>query len=180
MHQLTQIMRQRGDSAFCELLCRIRTNECTAEDIAVLKSRETSASCVSYPKQALHVFRMNVDVDSHNTFMLNSLAPTSNQFTIKAVDTVASQTSHIDLKSLSTKRNETGGLHTVLKLAVGAHVTLTTNIDVSDGLVNGARGEVIEIITTNYQVTTVLVKFNSSEVGTAAIQSNPYSATLSL
>ena len=38
---------------------------------------------------------------------------------------------------------------------------LTTNVDVSDGLVNGARGEVVHIVTNdNNDVTTVLVKFD--------------------
>ena len=38
--ELNEIMRQRDDSAFCELLCRVRTAECTSDDISVLKSRE--------------------------------------------------------------------------------------------------------------------------------------------
>ena len=33
-------MRQRGDHAFSELLCRVRKNSCTSEDIKTLKSRE--------------------------------------------------------------------------------------------------------------------------------------------
>ena len=37
---------------------------------------------------------------------------------------------------------------------------LTVNIDVSDGLVNGARGTVQAIIRTENQVTLVLVKFD--------------------
>ena len=40
MLELTEVMRQRGDSAFSELLCRVRTNSCTADDIEILKSRE--------------------------------------------------------------------------------------------------------------------------------------------
>ena len=34
----------------------------------------------------------------------------------------------------------------MLKLAIGAHVMLTTNVDVTDGLINGAIGEVLHIV----------------------------------
>ncbi len=46
---------------------------------------------------------------------------------------------------------------------------LTTNVDVSDGLVDGARGEVVHIATNNYnKVTHIHVKFDSSAVGVKA------------
>jgi hypothetical protein len=110
MLELTEVMRQRGDRAFSELLCRVRTNSCTSDDIRTLKSREIVADAANYPTQALHVYRLNADVDAQNTLMLNNLAPQSAQFAIKAIDSVAGQTSHISLSSLSDKRSETGGL----------------------------------------------------------------------
>ena len=43
---------------------------------------------------------------------------------------------------------------------------LTANVDVSDGLVNGARGEVIHVVTNNNNdVISVLVRFDNSTVG---------------
>ena len=91
---------------------------------------------------------------------------------------MAGQTAHIELSTLSSKRQETGGLHSVLKLAIGARVMLTTNVDVSDGLVNGARGEIVHIVINNeHKVTTVLVKFNNHHVGLKAIQCSPYCTT---
>ena len=173
MHELTKVMRQRDDLAFSELLCCVRRNSCTADDIRTLKSCEI-ADTANYPTQALHVYRLNADVDTRNTDMLNSLAPNSAQYTIKATDSVAGQTSHISLTSLSDKRSETGGLHGTLKLAIGARVILTANVDVSDGLVNGARGEVVHIVTnTNSEVASILVKFDNSRVGLKAIQTSP-------
>ena len=47
---------------------------------------------------------------------------------------------------MSEKRSETGNLHGMFKLAVGACVMLTVNANVSDGLGNGARGEVVHIV----------------------------------
>ena len=48
---------------------------------------------------------------------------------------------------LSDKRSESGGLHGTLKLAIGAHVIPTANVYVSDDLFNGAKGEVVHIVT---------------------------------
>ena len=76
--------------------------------------------------------------------------------------------------SQSENRNETGGLYGTLKLAIGAHVMLVANIDVSDGLVNRARGVVHIIVTNdNSMVTNALVKFDNQQVGIKAIQISP-------
>ena len=177
MIELDEIMRQRGDSTFTELLCRVRLGECTPGDLEILKSRVVTPDSPDYPHNALHVYRLNADVDRRNSFMLNSLAPEDQLYAIKASDAVAGQTRHIDLSRLSNKRSETGGLHGVLKLAIGARVMLTTNVDVADGLVNGARGEVVHVVCLDGKVVKVLVKFDHPDVGLKAAQSSPYRST---
>ena len=97
MIELTEIMRQRGDLTFAEMLCRVRTGTYTPEDIDMLKSREITADIPDYPNDALHVYRLNIDVDSRNTVMLNRLAPQCDQYSIKASDAMAGQTAHIEL-----------------------------------------------------------------------------------
>ena len=55
---------------------------------------------------------------------------------------------------------------------------LTTNVDVSDGLVNGARGHIVHIVTdSSGEVSTVLVKFDNEQVGLGASQSSQYRGT---
>ena len=70
MLELTVVMRQRGDHAFSELLCRVRTYSCTSDDI---RTHEIAADAANYPSQALRVYRLNVAVDIRNTRMLNNL-----------------------------------------------------------------------------------------------------------
>ena len=55
---------------------------------------------------------------------------------------------------------------------------LTTNVDVPDGLVNGARDKVVHVVTNDdNKVTTVLVEFDNDHVGLKAMQNSPYRAT---
>lgn len=52
---------------------------------------------------------------------------------------------------------------------------LATNVDVSDGLINGAGGEVVHVVTSNdHKVTHILVKFDNPDVGAKAKQSSQY------
>ena len=140
----------------------------------MLSSRSITDDDPEYPSQSLHVYSRNADVDIQNTKMLNQLTSEDQQVAIKAIDQAKdTHTSLLDV-TMHTSEANTGGLVGVLCLAVGAKVMLVVNIDVSDGLVNGALGSVRGIITTGSQVTTILVKFNSDRVGVAAIQKSHY------
>ncbi len=158
--ELSEVMRQTDDHSFIDLLGRVSIAQCTLEDIDILESRVITcdSDSSSYPINALHVYRLNADVDKHNSEMLNRLTSEKEQVVIESSD---SMTRHFNLSNLSTKRSETGGLHGTLRLAIGVRVMLTANVDVSDGLVNGARGEVVHFIRKpNGGVITILVKFD--------------------
>ncbi len=75
MVELDEIMRQRGDQQFAQLLCRVRKAECTEEDFDLLKSRALEDSDPEYPRDSLHVYRFNKDVDQYNISKLNRLTP---------------------------------------------------------------------------------------------------------
>ena len=74
----------------------------------MLKSREITTNTPNYPTDALHVYRLNVGVDSRNMTMLNNLAPQCEQFSIKASDAVAGQTTHIELSTLTNDQKQVG------------------------------------------------------------------------
>ena len=63
--------------------------------------------------------------------MLNKQPQACQQYVINASDSVVVKP-HLSTL-ICHKRSETGGLHGVLKLAIGARVMLTANVDVSDG-----------------------------------------------
>ena len=177
LHELTEIMRQKDDLVFAETLGRIRTGEWNRLDIALLKSRELSASDPSYPHDALHIFGFNADVDAHNQKKLNEIANEDEQVRICASDDQYDSTGAIDVSKLpaSRSRTQTGGLETVLLLSVNARVMMTVNVDTSDGLVNGVMGEVKAILKNDRGVVhTVLVKFDDIKVGKITKRSSKY------
>ena len=63
--------------------------------------------------------------------------------------------------------HKTGNLRKILQVKVGAQVMITTNIDVGDGLTNGAMGFVSNIIMDrlSQDIKAILVVFDNSDVG---------------
>ena len=127
--ELTQIMRQKDDKRFAELLNHVRTNSCTEEDLKLLESRTISPDSSDYPFESLHVYTTWKNVNKYN----------------------------------ANRASDTGGLLDELQLVAGCRVMLKYNIDVSDGLVNGATGKVLHIVLLANSVTTVLVEFDNQD-----------------
>ena len=94
MIELDEIMHQKDDVRFTEVLCTLRKAECTDEDVELLKSCIIDESSLNYPINALHVYKLNVDVYAKNDVMLNSIASVDKQYSIEAHDSVAGQTKH--------------------------------------------------------------------------------------
>lgn len=165
--ELKDIMRQRDDVSFAEMLNRIRIGQATHDDIALLKTRLVFDNNLIYPRNALHVFATNKKVNSHNDMMMTELGCEIKN--IKAKDKIP----HL-LSGYTPKDDErfTGGLPNILRIAIGARVMLTRNIDVTDGLVNGSIGIVVGFKECAEHVIEILVKFDSSRVGMKAREAN--------
>jgi hypothetical protein len=66
MAELTQIMRQKDDLAFTQLLNRGCTTSHTDYDIRCIQSRTITPDDENYPSDALHIFAENAPVDEYN------------------------------------------------------------------------------------------------------------------
>ena len=142
MYELVDIMRQKDDLAFAQLLNRLRLNEMTEEDKQVLQTSVFDRDTGDYPKDAVFY------VKKHNDNILSQLP--GEKFVIPCHDNVVS--ANIPAKeyqrlinSLSDDYSKTGQLMKSLTVVVGMIVVHTANVDVEDGLTNGATGVVKQI-----------------------------------
>ncbi|XP_025760137.1 ATP-dependent DNA helicase PIF1 isoform X3 [Oreochromis niloticus] len=146
MITLTEIMRQKDDVVFAEMLNRIRVKGkldvlCEADRNLLSQAITEPALC---PTDALHIFATNKEVDAHNSATLALLH--THIIDIHADDYRKDpRTGRMALQDRPLKggKNE---LPDTLKVAEGARVMLTRNIDIQNGLVNGAFGKLLRVV----------------------------------
>ncbi len=167
--ELSQIMRQRDDLIFAQMLNRLRIREKDKQlqeaDEKLLMSRVVKEGGLSAPSHAMHIYARNADVDDHNKKKLDALSTQTH--TIKAIDTkqIGGHTEELQTPHKTTRKDTS--LVPELNIAVGARAMLITNIDVSDGLSNGVSGIIKGILygTSPNMPKAVFVEFDSSHVG---------------
>lgn len=186
LHELVTIMRQK-DREFAELLNKIRTATPAlgSDEDNKLRDRELKIGedDPMYPTYALHVYARNEHANARNERILSGLD--SHLYICKAKDIVQDRNITIDQIVMPKKPGDTGNLRETLLIKVGARVVITTNVDVTDGLTNGAYGEVKHIVPKKHkdsngkeyesnEVHAVLVQFDNERAGVKAKQQSPY------
>ncbi|CAB4028779.1 ATP-dependent DNA helicase PIF1 [Paramuricea clavata] len=143
MFELSEVMRQREDKDFAEILNRIREGKHTEADIEVLKKRilNLSPQHPHYPINFTHLFSTNMAVNQHNHDIFHK--STNEKVEIKAIDIVLGDLSD-ELKERLKKQipndpSKTMGLYSVCSILKDAKYDLTTNVSVVDGMTNGAE-----------------------------------------
>ena len=87
---------------------------------------------------------MNFHCDEWNTYKLSLLS--GKEFTNIATDSKKDDCTEVANMTMPTNSCETGNLKIILTVNINARVMITTNIDVSDGLTNGAMGTVTNVV----------------------------------
>ncbi|XP_066910992.1 ATP-dependent DNA helicase PIF1-like [Clytia hemisphaerica] len=162
--ELTEIMRQRDDIDFIDLLNQIRVGELDEEKEQLLRSRFISKDAPDYPSDTTHIFAENKPVEEFNISKLNEL-PTE-KHSIFAQDEVPKHMTNQDLQFIeNAKARETGGLARILEMKVGARILISKNIDITDRLVNGQVGTVMGFKYDSSNILGIYVKLDDASAG---------------
>ncbi|XP_029933202.1 uncharacterized protein LOC115377530, partial [Myripristis murdjan] len=162
--ELKKIVRQK-DSVFAEMLNRLRVRSRATpmldSDVEMLKMRETGEV-----SSALHIFATNRQVSEHNLNYLFDCCP--DYVTIEAQDFVTNRTTG-NLERMPGHHGVAAdtSLPETLCIARNARVMLCKNVDVADGLVNGACGTVTQVVFGEDSTfpLTVYVRFDDVNIG---------------
>ena len=168
LHELTQSMKNK-DMKFINCLNKIHTAvplEGSEED-RMLQSHELklNPNHENYPHDAMHVYAQNVHCDEWNENRLKLLP--GREFTNIATDSKKDDCIQLANVTMPTNPCETGNLQKVLTVKINARVMITTNIHVTDGLMNDAMGTVTNVVIdqTTGRISVILVVFDSEHVG---------------
>ena len=145
MYELAEIMRQKEDGKFAQLLNHLREGNHTKNDIACLKARlmenVSTSDTYMYPSDKTHMFITNASVNAHNHHVFENSS--YDKAKIQAIDIIVGDVSDTVKEKMKAKIptdvTKTMGLHAMLFIAVETKYDLTANIDVTDGMTNGTE-----------------------------------------
>ena len=152
--KLSVVKRQEGDDEdqqkFRDLLTRMRNNNCKKADVQLLQEQSYHKLVLKHGKEkiskmkmeSLHLFPTRDKVKEHNMGMLQTLL---NDTGDKAA-VVKIEAKHSRKTGAKIPAEEFSGLENDVFLARGARVMLNINLWVEAGLVNGAKGTIIQIV----------------------------------
>jgi ATP-dependent DNA helicase PIF1 len=132
---LTTIFRQHGDTAFAEMLQRLRNGNCSGEDFATLRSRV--GATLSKHVEPTRLYSLNADVTRINNAAFEKLLKTERAITFA--------TQYKENKEESKRWAVSSSIPDSITLCKNAQVVVTCNVNPDEGVINGSRGRVLEL-----------------------------------
>ncbi|XP_062616868.1 uncharacterized protein LOC134278575 [Saccostrea cucullata] len=165
--ELDEIMRQRDDAAFASVLNSLRIRTIT-EPLSE-EAKTMLKECIrDGPDDVLHVYPTNNEANEYNLKMLHTNCEELMEITAEDYQKDKT-TGKLTLCEKPFIRTRTDGLSATLLLSVNARVMLTRNINVEDGLVNGAMGHISAIdfgkAEQRNRVDSIKVMFDCKDIG---------------
>ena len=155
--------RQGEGSLFNDILNRARIGELTDEDKAILETRRVGLlKDKSILSEAFHVFWTNKETENLN---MQKLAELDSPLEIVKAQIFSPRGYKPKITNYGTI-DDTQFMK-ILKIKVGARVMLTFNISISDSLINGELGTIVDITKSNGYIQEILVQFDNEETGTS-------------
>ena len=157
--ELTKNHRQGEDAIYAQILNNVRFGRQTHTDLKTLHTRLTT----NPPRESLHVFGRNKQVNAHNKFMFESNENIGHTFqaihmhpTIKVYKPYIKESGHIGSTAFIDK----------LQLKLDSKVMLINNMDTADFLTNGCMG-IVRGFRTNKdkQIEHILIHFDHEDIG---------------
>ena len=167
--RLTHNHRQEGEAEFAEMLKRSARGILTDKDVELLETRVVPENDPCIPEDTLYVFALKKTVKKYNEAKLNLLNEESE--CLQATN-ILSTRQHFEPK-VDHKDGKVKGtpLLNTLHLKKGAKVILIYNVDVGDGLNNGAKGIVLDFVRKENTITHIIVEFENKDAGKSLRQS---------
>ena len=160
--------RQGQGTHWLHLLNRARLaqsfDDLTEEDKELLKGRKVKTEVYwKFKENTIHVFYTKAEVEDHNNALLGRQKGKMHESTAEIKCIPASYKYSVDACGAVDSTN----FLYKLKIKVGVRVMMIYNVSTTDGLINGALGTVIDILTNEESkaIQTIIIKFDNPKAG---------------
>lgn len=152
--ELEQNMRQKGDVEFQTLLNNLRIGQLSLDDIQLLMSRKATKDSfvgIFAPENTTHIYPTNDMVRKHNEKIVEEVARERKVKLqiLEAVDTLSEGNlpKGVTIEEVTPDKVEgTAGIHKMIRICEGSRIMLLKNLNVQQGLTNGAFGNITKIV----------------------------------
>lgn len=152
--------RQGEHKDYADLLNRLRVGQQTEEDIRTIRTRIVDAFPNNIPDDALLIYGTNEPVAHYNNQKMEQIEG----------DPYSCQAIHLNNPGWKSRNGQIGEtqFQQEIKVKVGARVMLIYNVRTTDGLTNGACGEILAIETSKddvKKIETLIIQFDQVNAG---------------